>query len=205
MNITEENKVYTVAIIANLDSSCAPWISAFSSREKRDAFIDAVKQRIIKAGKEDEFAVFGDSGAMDDTDYLDYLPAPVPVASDAPWVLTDDETIQYVRRLGPETYDVLQISLLDPGTMVYGVYRDTVHIPDYTYNEILMILKTFGYSSFAEVSSAYGEEMYSQIIAECIFEHYCDATDAPIFEGAKDEAVAFIKQYVKGEAREEKP
>lgn len=188
------NKIYTAVIIDRL--GVTPWISAFSSQEKRDAFLDEARERILKAETADDFEIYGDSGVLDDADYLHYLPNPVSLTANEPWVLTDDDTMQYVRKRGAETYDLIQLNLINPDTERYSVLRDTVRIPDYTYNDILMILKTYGYSSWSDVVDQYGEESYLQIIAECIFEYYCDLRDEPIFTGTEAEAIAFINEYV---------
>ena len=77
---------------------------------------------------------------------------------------------------------------------LYGVFSDTVHLPDYPADETLMILKTFGYSTLSDVQQEYGEEAYRQIIAECIFEHHLPLRDEPIYHGTEEDVVAFIKE-----------
>lgn len=198
MENTQKN--YTAVIINCLDPDCTPWISAFSSQGKRDDFIRTAKERIALADKEDELCVYGDSGALDDTDYLNYLPAPVYLAKSEPWLLTDDETMQHVRKLGVDSYELLQYGLLNPETEVYGVFTDTVHLPDYPPDETLMLLKTFGYNTLAEIRQEYGDEAYKQIVAECIYEHYLSLRDEPVYHGTEAEVITFIKKYVERKA-----
>lgn len=192
MSSADNTRIYTAVITNWLDPDCSPWITAFSSQENRDAFIRTARERIALAGKEDELTVCGDSGALDETDYLSYLPAPVYVFEDEPWVLTDEDSMQHVRKLRMDTYELMQYSLLNPDTMIFGVFTDTVHLPDYAGDEMLMILNTFGYKSLAQVEAEYGAEAYKQIAAECIFEHYLDSANEPIYCGTKEEVTSFI-------------
>ena len=67
------NTIYTAAIIHTDDLAASPWISAFSSREARDAYIDEAKVLIAEHHLEDRVIVAGDSSPMDDTSYLGAL------------------------------------------------------------------------------------------------------------------------------------
>lgn len=67
--------IYTVTIVERGDDDMMPWVTAFSSEEKAEAFIEKVKAKLRLYGVEDQVSVTCDSGNLDDEMYLDWIDA----------------------------------------------------------------------------------------------------------------------------------
>ena len=50
-----------------------PWVSAFSSRPKAEAFRQKLKDKLIAYGVSDLFIITIDSGDLDDEQYLEWI------------------------------------------------------------------------------------------------------------------------------------
>ena len=68
-------KIYTVTIIEREDYEMEPWVTSFSSREKAEAFMDKVIEKLRQYGAEYCVSVTFDSGELDDEIYLDWVDA----------------------------------------------------------------------------------------------------------------------------------
>ena len=113
------------------------------------------------------------------------------------WILTDDSSCQYVREVpgADNTFDLIEMSLIDPDTMEHEVYADTVCINDVDAEETQSILASFGHGGIDEVIERYGRNS-AQIIAECIFEHYGSYRATRLFAGTEAQCVDFIWEYI---------
>ena len=118
------------------------------------------------------------------------------------WVLTDDDSCQYVKKINEDEFQLIEMSLVNPDTKEYIVYTDKVDVDAYleqNRGEVREILE--GYYE------AEGEEDViqfvlnhidspSQIIAECIFEYYNYFQAGVIFKGSKKQCKGFIENYI---------
>ena len=120
------------------------------------------------------------------------------------WVLTDDESQQYVRPTDNEDiYDLIE--MCPCSSIYYRVYFATVDVDSYLEcdrAEVRYVLHCYGYgnnseddSSIDEVSSTYSNA--SQIIAECLFETCSSIDSEELFTGSDEEATAFIQNWIK--------
>ena len=117
------------------------------------------------------------------------------------WVLTDDDSCQYVKKINEDEFQLIEMSLVNPDTKEYIVYTDKVDVDAYleqNRGEVREILE--GYYE------AEGEEDViqfvlnhidspSQIIAECIFEYYNYFQAEVIFKGSEEQCRRFIENY----------
>lgn len=114
------------------------------------------------------------------------------------WILTDDDSCQYVKQLSESEFHLIELSLINPKTDEYEVYYDEIDVDDYLDDErekLISILGGFGYNSIEDVISHYGENA-NQIMAECIFEHFGSFFGNRVFIGKYDECEKFIKEYL---------
>jgi len=112
------------------------------------------------------------------------------------WVLTDDDSMQHVKKINADTFSLIEMGLINPDTERYEVYTDTICIKDYPEKEILDIIKVFGYNDFNHLMEVCGDKV-NQIVAECIFEHNESFTAEPVFKGTEEDAIRFIQSYIK--------
>lgn len=113
------------------------------------------------------------------------------------WILTDDDSSQYVKNEGNNVFSLIEMSLINPETGEYKVYYDTLDINEYWHTmrlEMEGIISGFGYTP-ESITKIYGDER-DQIIAECIFEHYGDFQACELFTGTKEDCRNAIKQYI---------
>ena len=125
------------------------------------------------------------------------------------WILTDDDSYQHARRVKElektfgATYELIEIaSLGNPFSKRDSciVYASVVCVDDYfedgrATDELLSILKTYGYNGFADVYQHY-QEASKQIIAECVFESYKMNGAAILFGGTEEKCIKFIDNYI---------
>ena len=117
------------------------------------------------------------------------------------WVLTDDDSCQYVKKINEDEFQLIEMSLINPETEEFIVYTDEIDVDAYleqNRGETEEILNSFGYgenniSSIEEVINKYSNA--SQIIAECIFEYYSDFQAYTIFKGREEQCRRFIENY----------
>ncbi len=117
------------------------------------------------------------------------------------WVLTDDDSCQYVKKINEDEFQLIEMSLVNPETEEFIVYTDEIDVDAYleqNRGEIEEILRTFGYgyeynSGIEEVMNIYSSA--SQIIAECIFEYYNYFQAEVIFKGSEEQCRRFIENY----------
>ena len=199
-------KVFVAIIYDLLDPSGLPGVAAFSSEEKRKAFYDAARKRVTSAGNEEDFQMFSEAVLLDNDSYLDYLECP-PVddapSTEGPWLLTDAETMRHVRRVGPHSYELIEYDPSKEGDTEYWVYADIVNLTEYTYSEFhaaLEYLDCLGYASLADVKEKCGKSAVGRVVAECLFQYFIDHTDMYYFSGTKEEAIAYVGQFMRGEA-----
>lgn len=126
------------------------------------------------------------------------------------WVLTDDNSCQYVKKINEDEFQLIEMSLVNPDTKEYIVYTDEIDVDAYleqNRGEVGEILYSFGYGwpkegevefdsvedSINEVINKYSNA--SQIIAECIFEYYSSFQAHTIFKGSGEQCRRFIENY----------
>lgn len=117
------------------------------------------------------------------------------------WILTDDNSCQYVKCIEKDKFKLIEMSLYNPDTEEYSVYTDLIdvnyYLEDYC-EEVEEILHSFGYgdennSAIDEVNMSYPDP--SQIIAECIFESGMFSARL-VFEGSEEECKKSIENYI---------
>lgn len=108
------------------------------------------------------------------------------------WILADDDSHQHVRKLDENTFELIELCIISRNPDLYEVYSDTVHLPDFSDEEISGILNSFGYSSSLQVKEEYGAGT-NQIIAECAFEYYGSFGLEPLARGVTEEAA---REYI---------
>ena len=69
------SRTYIVAMKERSDDEMSIWASPFTSREKAEAFVAKVKQRLAQYGMENEWQIDIDSGEMNDEQYLVWIDA----------------------------------------------------------------------------------------------------------------------------------
>lgn len=133
------------------------------------------------------------------------------------WVLTDDDCLQYLKKINQAEYRCIQlapypISEGNEDTILYQVCQADI---DVIYNmktdpaKVVNILASYGYCDYPDdsrfitsddvlkvvnyVLEDYGEAGY-QIIAECIFEDI-PFYDIRIFKGTEEECISFIEAF----------
>lgn len=66
--------IYTVTIRGLYpNDDMDPWTSAFSSREKAEAFIEKVCEKFEEHGDDGNYTISVDSGVLDSEAYLDWI------------------------------------------------------------------------------------------------------------------------------------
>lgn len=114
------------------------------------------------------------------------------------WVLTDDDSYQFVRHEGEKTYSLIEMGLASRDPDLFEVYADTIDVQDYLDNkndELRDILSGFGYADYSKLVEGYGCAA-EQVAAECIFEHYGSFQAFSLFSGPEDECRSYIGQHV---------
>jgi len=119
------------------------------------------------------------------------------------WILTDDSSMQYVRKVEGEEdiFDLIEMCLVghnDGG--IYEVYENTICVDDYLETmrgETVEILNSFGYADIEDVMTQY--EDAAQVIAECIFEYYGSFQARQVFVGTEQDCNKWITDYVNRE------
>lgn len=100
------------------------------------------------------------------------------------WILTDDNCRQYLKKISSKTYCCVEIR--DKGQS-YLVCTSVIDLTCYADEDLLGIIKTFGYESFDEVRHIYGDDVFEQIIAECVFEMTPSNETTVLFESVSFE------------------
>lgn len=114
------------------------------------------------------------------------------------WILTDDDSCQYVRKNSNTEYSLIEMGLISREPDLYEVYTDTIDIQDYfdsMESELINIIDGFGYKSIEHVQRHYGDEA-NQVMCECIFEHYGSFQANERFRGTENECIQFIEKFV---------
>lgn len=116
------------------------------------------------------------------------------------WILTDDDSQQYVRKESKHCFSLIEMCLINPEANLFEVYDDTIDLQDYfsnieKYKEMMEIIYTYGYASIKNMQAQY-EEATNQVIAECIFEYYGSHQACQIFIGKEEKCIEFIKNYI---------
>ena len=124
------------------------------------------------------------------------------------WILTDDDTQQYVRSTDNEDeFDLIQMSLINPETEEFIIYFSNIDVMSILEQErpaICEILQSYGYGENDDSEDAPINTVIkicnnaSQIIAECYFEYYNTfEADEILFKGSEQECIKFIKDWIK--------
>ncbi len=114
------------------------------------------------------------------------------------WKLTDCSSMQHIQALTDRIFNCIEMGLLNPETEEYAVSRAYIDLDDCADDEILNIIRAYGYQSVAEMQEVYNAET-NTVVAECIFESTCTTIEYAIFKGTESECEAYIKEYIKGE------
>lgn len=114
------------------------------------------------------------------------------------WELTDDSCLQYVRRIAPRSFELIEYGLVSHEGPLYEVYADTICLGDYSDGEMTKIIRGSGYEDLDDLRRKYGSHgMANQVAAECIFEWYGSHAVEPICtDVTEEEAEAAIMRYL---------
>lgn len=111
------------------------------------------------------------------------------------WIRTDDN--QAVRKINNNSFEVVEVIMVAPlnakGIDHFGISQQIVNIDDYSEENVLDYISSFGYDSIEEVKENYGEEA-SQIIAECIAE--TDTQEIEKTFRTENQAIRFIEKEI---------
>lgn len=112
------------------------------------------------------------------------------------WKQTDDCSNQYVRCVGPLTYELIEYTTYDPSTDLFNVLTDTIYLTDVTKENMKSCLGHYGYDGYAGLVKLYGD-MADQVAAECLFETYDSYRDNVLCEAvSEDEAINAIEHFI---------
>lgn len=137
------------------------------------------------------------------------------------WELTDDDSLQYLKKINPMEYECIQLapyptddlcSEEDEGIEYFQVCQaniDVMYYAKYKAKTLMNILASYNYCDYptddrfityddinkiiANILEEYGEKGY-QLIAECAFEDI-PFYDISIFKGTEEECIGFIETY----------
>lgn len=84
------------------------------------------------------------------------------------WFLTDDNNFQCCRQIDDCTFEFVEIEQYHSGAELYKLKRNVINVKDYEYLKV-ELLHFYGYEENADIDN--------QIVAECIFEIYCEVDD----------------------------
>ena len=116
------------------------------------------------------------------------------------WILTDDDSQQYVRRLSKFEFELIEMRLSGRNPDEFEVYWTDIDVAEWFADEknkeLEMIIHSYGYEDISAIKQIYGES-YLQVIAECIFECREACVVERLFTGSEKECVRFIKESVK--------
>lgn len=122
------------------------------------------------------------------------------------WILTDDDSMQYVKKINDTTFHLIEMSLVNPEKNIFEVYEDTIDVNDYFTDmklELEDILNSYGYYLNPNCKDKYVVEdikslgdKTNQIIAECIFEYYGSFQAEKLFTGKENLCKKYIKDYI---------
>ena len=121
----------------------------------------------------------------------------------AKWIMTDDDSFQHVRYLKNNTYELIEMCLVQHDPEKYEVYTDTICVSDYLDNddmrkELEDILYGFGYSGIQHLRNEYCKDS-EQIMAECIFEYYGSFQARQEIIDVKSQCIKYIQKFITGE------
>lgn len=102
----------------------------------------------------------------DEDEALEAIKTDIKEKNNLKWIRTDDN--QIVKIHSENRYEFLE--LLSLNDEVYAVNHDIIDYDDYTVEDILKYIESYGYESIEHVTEMYSQEDAKQIICECIFE-----------------------------------
>ena len=118
------------------------------------------------------------------------------------WVLTDDDSQQYVKRTSKFEFDLIEMSLIRHDPDRFEVYSTNIDVAEWFDDDhrtdLEIIIGAYSYNSIDEMKKQYGEK-YLQVIAECVFEYYGSLMADKLFEGSEEECEEYIKKFVGGD------
>lgn len=118
------------------------------------------------------------------------------------WILTDDDSMQYVQKLSDIKYHLIEMSPRSPNGGSFRVCTNTIDIADYLDGDgnadkrLQSILRSYSYDGAAHVRREYGDAA-NQIMCECVFETFKTECCITRFVGTEPECRAFISEYIK--------
>lgn len=119
------------------------------------------------------------------------------------WILTDDDSCQYVKCIEKDKFKLIEMSIYNPEAEEYFVYTDEIDVDEYLHankSELIEILEAYyeaeNEKDVIEFVLKHTESPF-QIIAECIFEYYNTFQSYILAKGSEKECRKFIEEYVK--------
>lgn len=164
------------------------------------ALFEATPERPTSGQSTLRLLVWGNTERDDFTDEFPFATADTEVSyHESKWVLTDDDSYQWVRKRSSTCFELIEISLINPELPLFHVYTDTLELHDYFVSkdrteEVNKVLSGFGYKGLDDVNAQYGEEAM-QVVAECIFEHYSSFQADVVYSGSENLCRKFIETY----------
>ncbi len=112
------------------------------------------------------------------------------------WKQADDNRYQYVRKVGPLAYELIEYTTHDPETELFNVITDTICLTDVSKESLESCLGYYHYDGYVALVKEYGD-MAGQVAAECLFESDNNYRDNAICEAvSEDEAIEAIERYI---------
>ena len=114
------------------------------------------------------------------------------------WILTDDDSSQYLKPIGEGRYDCIEVRRLQDDK--YAVARATLDLDVLPREELESVVETY-YDSVDEVFGTYGELGAAQVMAECLFEQL-PKDEMDFYRECSSElgALEMVQMLIRGEA-----
>lgn len=101
--------------------------------------------------------------------YYDYFISKILECAEPEWIETDTDSNQWGRKMGDGIYEFKEDRVCNPDTESRETYHSTIFLRNYSEEEKLSAVKSFGYASLEVLESIYGDHA-EWVLAECLFE-----------------------------------
>lgn len=112
------------------------------------------------------------------------------------WILTDDDSSQYLKPISEDKFDCIEVRGLPGGK--FAVVRSVLDLDIIPREELEHIIESY-YESVDEVFDTYGEIGAAQIMAECLFEQLpVDEMDNAFISHSEQGAFEKVQGIIRG-------
>lgn len=117
------------------------------------------------------------------------------------WILTDDDSMQYVREVKDSTYELIQIE--NDYDEKFKVFHGIIDVKFYIEKDRKSVAEVIAYyygddedvDSIQDMFDSFGEERAYQLIAEMLFENEIFEMSS-MFHGDWEDCQEFIENYI---------